>query len=214
MPSMSSKIRFYSHSTIFYFWPLWLISLTLGFLTVSHTFSVDLAGVIFLFSLLFSLFVITIDVRGLWVVIFVLGLIVLGLLFERTGVMRIIYHTIISLKISIEPNFYFLFAIPMAVVWLFTTVLYDRRKYVELRPNELTVVKEIGEGVVNYDTMGIVFRKKRDNFIQHWIFGLGSGDLVITTGSGGGHKEVIYINNVFRIGNKINRMHQVLENKR
>ncbi len=208
------KIRFYSHSLIFYFWPLWLSSLAFGFITIINPNTIETIGAAFLLSLLFTIFSIAIDIRGLWVIIFTLFFTIIGFVFEKTGILYEILNSISYLKINIEPKFYFLFGLPLAITWFFTIILYDRRKYVELRSNELTVVKEIGEGVINYDTMGIVFRKKRDNFVQHWIFGLGSGDLVITAGAGGSHKETIYVNNVLRVGSKIKKMHQILETRR
>jgi energy-coupling factor transporter transmembrane protein EcfT len=205
-------IRFYSHSLIFYFWPLWLISIILGtigsFTTIKDTYT----GTAFIFFLLFTIFSTTVSIRGLWVILISLAFMVIALVLNQVGVLSNLFNTISSLHVSLDSNFYFLFGVPLATMWLFIIVLYDRRKYIELRPHELSVIEEIGEGVKNYDTMGLAFRKERDNFVQHWIFGLGSGDLIITA-SIGGHKETIYVANIISISKKIEAMHHILEKR-
>ena len=205
-------LRFYSHSLIFYFWPLWLFSIIIGVVGLFTEIKDTYTGTIFVFVLLFTIFSITVSVRGLWVILITFGFIILGLILYLTGVLISTLEAVYSLHVSLDTNFYFVFGIPLAVLWLLVIFLYDRRKYVELRPHELSVIEEIGDGVHNYDTMGLAFRKHRDNFVQHWIFGLGSGDLIITA-SIGGHKETIYVHNVLSISDKLKKMHEILEKR-
>ena len=209
-----SYIRFYSHSLIFYFWPMWIIALGLGTLSLMASVETNIIyGNIFLLSLLFSLFSTTVDIRGLWVVLFSLSLVILTLLLNMADVLEKVISAVLQMNIVINTDFYFAFGVPLLFIWLFVTFIYDRRRFVELRSHELTVVKEIGEGVVSFDTTGMVFRKQRDNFVQHMLFGMGSGDLIITAGVSG-HKETIHIDNVLGIAAKIKKMHDIMEHRR
>lgn len=208
----SKTMRFYSHSLLFYYWPMWVMSLALGVLSAIDPGHTNIYGSVFLLGLLFSLLSISIDIRGLWVVLFGLASIIILLLLNMANILDDVLASLFKLNIDINPNFYFAFGLPIMLAWLFVTFIYDRRRFVELRAHELTVVKEIGEGVISFDTTGMVFRKQRDNFVQHMVFGMGSGDLIITAGISG-HKETIHIDNVLRISKKIKRMHEILEQR-
>lgn len=208
----SKTLRFYSHSLLFYYWPMWLMSLVLGVLSTIDPSHTNVYGSIFLLGLLFSLLSISVDIRGLWVVLFGLASIIILMLLNMVGILDDMLVALFKLNIAINPNFYFAFGLPIMFAWLFVTFIYDRRRFVELRAHELTVVKEIGEGVISFDTTGMVFRKQRDNFMQHMVFGMGSGDLIITAGISG-HKETIHIDNVLSITKKIKHMHAILEQR-
>ena len=80
-----------------------------------------------------------------------------------------------------------------------------------MRPTQITVVEEVAKGEKIFDTVGLVFDKKRDNFFQHLLLGFGSGDLLITTS--GGQREQIYFNNVMMINNRIQKIHDLRERR-
>ena len=97
------------------------------------------------------------------------------------------------------------------VIWLLVVALYDRRRYIEVRPTQFTMVEEVGDAERNFDTVGLVFDKRRDNFFQHWLLGFGSGDLVVTTA--GGQREQIRFPNVTRISRRIDQLTEIREQR-
>ena len=49
------------------------------------------------------------------------------------------------------------------------------------RPASCVCRLEIGEAETAYDTTGMTIQKQRSDLFRHWILGLGSGDLIVTT---------------------------------
>lgn len=224
------QLIFYSHSQIFYFWPVWLFAFI--FAGITYFSSIDFIGktsagkevvvkmvgspalgLSFLVILLSVIIFTSIDIRGIWTASLTLLFILFCLIFyilspeKWSAFLRYIGH----LNIFMNFYFYLVTGIVMSALWVITFFLYDKRHYIVFRPAQLTIVEEIGEGEKNYDTMGLVFDKKRDNFFQHYILGFGSGDLVIIPA--GGKSERIQFSNVMQIGHRLNQIHRLRERR-
>ena len=73
------------------------------------------------------------------------------------------------------------------------------------------MVNEIGEGEKNFDSIGVVMEKKRDNFMQHMAVGFGSGDIIITPKVA--DREVITFPNVLRINSVLDQIQEIREQR-
>lgn len=233
----TDELKFYSHSQIFYYWPIWITSLVFAVITYSSgtTFKAvgtngkslmlhgkplvikmvgsPTLGLIFLVIMLSVIFFTSVNLRGVWAAVFVLGIILFCLMMYSFAHDQWVKLLAAVGQLNIFMNFYFYLITGVAVfiAWLLTFWLFDRRRYILMRPTQITVVEEVAKGEKIFDTVGLVFDKKRDNFFQHLLLGFGSGDLLITTS--GGQRMQIHFNNVMMINNRIQKIHELRERR-
>jgi hypothetical protein len=62
-----------------------------------------------------------------------------------------------------------------------------------------------------YDTVGMTVQKQRSDLFRHWILGLGSGDLLVTTTGAAAHH--FDLPNVLFIGKKVQMIEDMLREK-
>lgn len=222
----SLELKLISHSQFFYYWPVWFISLVFAGITawkgkeitipdaehlkivIIDTPSLGLAYLIVLITvILFT----SINIRGVWAALVAAAAICIGLLFSLLKIWEPILRAIGNVNFFLNREFYFFMGIVLLIFWVLVVFLYDRRHYLVFRPTQFTVVEEIGAGEKNYDTFGLSFDKKRDNFFQHWLLGFGSGDLRITTS--GAQRHEIEFPNVLFIGKNLKKIHQIREDR-
>ena len=221
-------IRFYSHSQLFYYWPLWLISYVFALITYisgksavvtvagqkAVTFKVYPApglGLAYLIILICVILFTSVNVRGVWAALVAATIVITGLVFNLLNWWKPILNALGGLNFFLNYHFYLTVGVVLSILWVAIFFLYDRRHYIEFRPTQLTIVEEVGKGEKNFDTMGLVFDKQRDNFFQHLLLGFGSGDLVIKTH--GGDSKQIFFPNVLRIGARIEQLHKLREQR-
>jgi len=75
-------------------------------------------------------------------------------------------------------------------------------------PGQLTHDAVIGGAQKSYDTRGMVFEKHRQDLFRHWVLGLGSGDIQISTT--GARKETIHIPNVLFVDAKVSEIQKMI----
>ncbi|MCB9639266.1 MAG: hypothetical protein H6728_08195 [Myxococcales bacterium] len=220
-------VRFISHSQLFYYWPVWVTSLIFAVITRVSGKQITIGsgeskqivyfvtspglGLAFLIILFAVIMFTSVNIRGVWAALVAASFVIFGLLFHFFGVWSPILKFLGGLSFYMSYHFYLVTAIVLAVVWFLVFLVYDQRHYIEFRPTQITLVEEVGEGARNFDTTGLVFDKKRDNFFQHWILGFGSGDLKITTS--GGQREEIYFPNVLNISQRIEQIQRIREQR-
>ncbi|MEM1008223.1 MAG: hypothetical protein AAGJ35_04400 [Myxococcota bacterium] len=219
--------KFFRNSQLFYYWPVWALSLLFALLTKVSGQPVEMIskntkttvlfvsspglGLAFLIVLLAVILFTSVNVRGVWAALVAASFVIFGMVFYIFGYWKPILAFFGGLQFYLSYHFYLTTGITLFIAWFFIFAFYDRRHYVEFRPTQLTIVEEVGEGARNFDTIGLVFDKKRDNFFQHWILGFGSGDLKITTS--GGQREEIYFANVLFISQRIEQIHKIREQR-
>ena len=62
----------------------------------------------------------------------------------------------------------------------------------------------IGGAQKSYNTRGMVFEKHHRDLFRHWVIGLGSGDIQISTT--GAKRETVYVPYVLFVDTKINEI--------
>ena len=72
---------------------------------------------------------------------------------------------------------YLAVAIPLCIIWVFSTFIYDHYVYLIVSRGQVRVRQAIGDAELAVDASGLLLEKKRNDFFRHWILGLGSGDL-------------------------------------
>jgi hypothetical protein len=219
MKEGTDHIVIYGHSSLFYWWPVWLMCFILagatyaegdhaGGVTVSNT---NVLGVIFVITLLAVALSSTVILRGMVSVVAAVTLIAVTVAFAWFGWWGQILGFLGGLEIRINAAGYLCIGIPLFVAWVLVIGVYDRMHYVTFGRGQIRYVLEVGDGEVVMPAEGAVVEKKRSDAFRHWVLGLGAGDLMIR--SGGPNSPAIELKNVLRIKQKLAVIDRMLREK-
>jgi hypothetical protein len=214
------EIRIYSHSSFFYWWPVWATGYLMAALTIAQGVHVQIGGqqVLFypgknpgvIYSVVFLLVILltNVTVRGLASVVTILSIMFLTVLFAWLGWWDEILRFLPNLAIYMNLGFYLFFSTLIFLVWVGSVFAYDRMSYWIIRPGQITHEFVIGGAEKSYDTRGMVFEKLRQDFFRQWILGFGSGDIRISTT--GAKREDLYVPNVLFVDWKVQQIQRLI----
>jgi hypothetical protein len=220
-PAALPEIRLYSHSTIFYWWPVWATGYIMALVTLlqggvvrldeakrDSIFTTSAPGLTFTIVLLLVILFTNVRIRGMASLATVLGVGFLTMLVAWLGWWDDILRVIPELSIQMNLGFYLVFSTVLMVMWSLTFFVFDRMVFWRIRPGQLTEERVIGGGELSYDTRGMLFEQQSDDFFRHVILGLGAGDLrLVTTGA---KKEIIQIPNVLLAQSKVRKIQRLV----
>ncbi len=209
----------YGHSSLVYWWPVWLVCFILagatyaegdrsGGVTVSN---INAPGVVFVVILLVVAVSSTVILRGMVSVVAVITLIAVATAFAWFGWWGHILGFLGGLEIRINAAGYLCVGIPLFLVWAAVIGMYDKMHHVTFGRGQIRYVLEVGDGEVVMPSEGAVVEKKRSDAFRHWVLGLGAGDLMIR--SGGPNSPAIELKNVLRIHRKLAVIDRMLREK-
>lgn len=217
------QLRIYSHSSFFYWWPVWAVGYVMAFLTYAHgkpdqVEAIGQArewfhpsnnlGVVYILVLFLVILITNFSVRGLKSGMVILGAVLLAVVLAWVGWWDEVFSWFGHLRIHLTLGAYFWFSTLMFVTWVVTVFGLDRLSYWEFTPGQLTRKSVLGAGSKSYNAQGMGLEKHRDDLFRHWLLGLGSGDLRIST-SGATHEQ-IEVPNVLFIGSKVEAMQRLI----
>lgn len=165
-------------------------------------------GTVFCFLVLVTIVITNVPLRGLWSAIVLVVLVFLVLLFAFLGWWDNIFVGIENLRIHINLAGYLFLGIGVFALWAMATWVFDRRSYVIFTPGQVRVCEHIGAAVQTYSTLGMSMEKQRDDVFRHYIFGFGSGDLILKVG--GSDKKEIRLPNILGIGSRLKTVEDML----
>jgi hypothetical protein len=168
-------------------------------------------GVVFVGVILLVVAVTNFTLRGLASIIAIAGIIIFGLFFSLLGWWDDILLWLGGLDIRLNMGGYLALAIPLFVIWVFSTFVYDHYTYLIVTRGQVRIRQSIGDGEVAVDATGLLLEKKRDDIFRHWLLGLGSGDLHVKTGSPSSLN--FELPNVLFVGWKLARVQELLREK-
>jgi len=168
-------------------------------------------GVIFIMTILLVVVFTNLTVRGLASIIVIAGLVITTLVLAQFHMWDQIFHWVGGLDIRMNAGGYLAMALPLFLVWVFATFVYDRYVYLIVSRGQIRIRKDIGDGEVAVDTNAVVLEKKRDDLFRHWVLGLGSGDLRVKTG--GPANLDFELNNVLFIGSRLGRIQNLIRER-
>ncbi len=207
------RLRIYSHSSLFYWWPVWVIGYIMAMITYVYgqehligqaqtwIHSSSNLGLIFFFVLFLVILITNVSVRGLASGMVLMGVALAIVLLAYFGWWDQVLSWFGGLEISLNLGAYFWFSTLMFMTWVVSVFVLDRTRYWEIKPGQLTYHAIFGSGSKSYNTQGMALDKHRDDLFRHWLIGLGSGDLEIHT-SGASHEQ-LDVRNVLFIGSKV-----------
>lgn len=213
-------LRIYSHSSIFFWWPVWVVGYVMALITYSegHTYQLGQSqtwvhpssglGLIFFLCLFLVIVITNFSVRGLASGMVILVVSLLAVLLAYFGWWDTFFGWFGALDIHLNLGAYFWFSTLMVVLWSLTVFGIDRMSYWEVTTGQLTHKVLLGGGSKSYNSQGMGLEKHRDDLFRHWLLGLGSGDLQIRTS--GATREQIDVPNVLFIGAKAKAMQRLI----
>jgi hypothetical protein len=219
MEKADDQIVVYGHSSLFYWWPVWLASFILAGVTYSEgdrsggvtVSNINGPGAVFVVILISVAVSSTVLLRGMVSVVAFVSLIAVTVAFAWFGWWGEILRFLGGLEIRINAAGYLCIGIPLFVAWLAVVRLYDRQHYVIFGRGQIRYVQEVGDSEMVIPAEGAIVEKKRSDAFRHWILGLGAGDLVIR--SGGQTSPRIELKNVLMIRNKLAVIDKLLREK-
>ena len=186
-------------------------------------------GVIYFTIILLVIFFTNVPLRGLTATLFLAAIIIIFLLLYSFGQLRYLAEKVLMLDVRINLAGYIMLSLCLFILWGIAFWLVDHRIYIEFVPGQIKVVTEVGEGETTYDSAGVEFLiQPTDPFRNHllglawlgWLlkatrlvrneeWGLGTGDLIVTTGG-----RQISISNVIGLTEKRQAITEMLKKQR
>src|SRR5581483_9735318 len=180
------EIIIYSHSSLFYWWPVWITGYLFALLTYLQGINVNINGQDYLvhpsknlgvlYTAVFTLVIVltNVSLRGMMSVIVIISAMFFTVLFAWLDWWNEILSMLGHLHIFMNAGFYVFFSSALFVVWALAFFMFDRMDYWRIRPGQMTHERVIGGGERSYDTRGMLFEKHLVDFFKHKILGLGS----------------------------------------
>jgi hypothetical protein len=168
-------------------------------------------GIIFFTVLLLVVFITNVSLRGLWSVL-VIVLIVLAL--TLLSVFRVwddFFDLLGLLDIRLSMAGYVIPSVVLLALWLVAFIFFDPRTYMIFSAGQIRYCLEVGDAEHVHDTTNMSVTKRRDDVFRHWMLGLGSGDLIVTTG--GTKPETFDLPNVLFVGGKLKVIEELLRSR-
>ncbi len=263
VPGPDREIRIYSHSALFYWWPVWACGLIMSLVTwidggrmlvvpssaaVAENVSVinpsdgkptiypvvvevpatssgkapsvdtekrwmsrdKNLGVLFVATLLVTILITSVSMRGLWSVLLVLFVVLLIVILALAGVWSNVANAFSLIDIRINFAGYLVTSLILFAMWALAVFVFDRRTYLAITSGQVRLCTAIGAGETVYDTTGMTFQKRQDDLFRHWIVGLGSGDLVLHRTN---VNQEIDFPNVLFIGGKVREIEKLFKER-
>ena len=218
------EIQLVGHSSLFYWWPVWAASLALGFysLAAGRAVAVDpngvervipnsTIGVVFVAVMLAVIGFTSVKLRGLASITALTMMAFIALLLAYFEVWDNVVAAIPAMSVHMNAGFYFVFGGGLAVMWLLQFFVFDRLTYYRIRPGQMIEERLIGGGERSFDTHGMLFEQKDDDFFRHRLLGLGAGDIQLITDDA--RKESIRISNVLFVERRVDEIQRLINVK-
>lgn len=215
-----TELRVYSHSTFFYWWPVWLTGYIMALVTYMDGQPVTVGnsqvwmhhsknlGVLFTLIFFLVILITNVSLRGMASVVVILAAAFTALLLAYMGWWEDVLNAMGRVAIFMNMGFYIFFSSLVLFVWAISVFVYDRFTYWRVTPGQITHDTVVGGAQKSYDTRGMVFEKRRQDLFRHWILGLGSGDIQISTT--GARRETFEIHNVLFVDAKVSAIQKMI----
>ncbi len=214
------EVRIYSHSTFFYWWPVWVTGYIMALVTYMDGQQMQIGnaevwmhpsknlGVLFTLIFFLVILITNVSLPGLASVVVILAAAFGALLLAYFGWWEDVLNLMGRVSIFMNMGFYVFFSSLVFLVWAISVFVYDRMSYWRVTPGQLTHDAVIGGAQKSYDTRGMVFEKHRQDLFRHWIIGFGSGDIEISTT--GARRETFSIPNVLFVDSKVGEIQHMI----
>ena len=187
----AKEIVVISHSNLFYWWPAWVAGYLIALWTyvqgttftaneamISHIHPSNNPGLLFIAIVIGLVIFTNAKLRGIYSIMTLVSAAFVVVLFAWLGWWDAIISAIPQLSAKANLGFYLVFSTLLLSVWLLSYFVFDRISYWVVRPGQFSQVSLLGGGSQNYDTQGVRFERREQDYFRHILLGLGAGDMV------------------------------------
>ena len=165
-------------------------------------------GAIFVVGLIVTIIVTNVPLRGLWSFLVIIMVVVVALTFALLNIWDDVFRILGGIHIHMNMAAYLTIGVVVFAIWALATFLFDQRSFVIFTPGQIRYCEHVGAAVQAFPTGGVSLEKQRDDLFRHYIFGLGSGDLIIKRSMG--ENREIRMPNVLFLGWRISKVEDIL----
>ncbi|MEO0981807.1 MAG: hypothetical protein AAFX03_04060 [Pseudomonadota bacterium] len=213
-------MKLYAHSTLLYWWPVWLTSFGLGVWSMIAGDDVPLGdgtirmlpssspGFLFIILMVLVAVVTTNKLKGLRSVILMLSVLLLAILAAWAGLIDEIIGSIAAVSTHVSAGFYLTFGTGLVALWASTVFVFDKLSYWRISEGQLVRVRVIGAAEKAYDARGLTVEHEADDLLRHLVFGFRSGDIVLRTS--GAENATVALRNVLFVDRKISEIQRLV----
>jgi hypothetical protein len=217
------EVTIYPHSMLLYWWPVWVTGYILALLTWLEGTKVQFGdaevimhpsknlGVIYTMVFILVVVLTNSTVRGVASALVIAILLALTFLLAYLDLWEDILRAISYLAMYMNLGFYVFFSTAILIIWVLAVFVFDRMEYWTIRPGQVVHNMVFGGGARTFDTINMSVYKLRSDLFRHWILGLGSGDIHLTTAGANGREFVLP--NVMFVGPKLSAIEQLVAMK-
>ena len=224
------SIRIYEYTDMVYWWAIWFAALVCMFLTATFGESFTIGdkavkihsspwvGIGFLL-IMFSVQIFTqLRARGIYAVIMILALVVIGLLVHMLVGWTFIWDLVSLVKVHMNMAFYVMIFVVSFALWFYVTIIHSRLTYGFVHSGEVGWRSPLTGQVESYRPLNFQVIKRSDDLIVHTILGLrflglGTGDIEVKFDVPGGGSQHHVFKNVWRPEAKIAIMERLIQAK-
>jgi hypothetical protein len=217
------EVTVYPHTMLLYWWPVWVTGYILALLTWLEGTTVHFgdAAVIMhpsknlgvIYTMVFILVVVLTNatVRGLASALVIAIVLAVTFLLAYLNLWEDILYAISFLAMYMNLGFYVFFSTAIFIIWALGVFIFDHMESWTFRPGQVVHNMVFGGGSRTFDTINMSVYKLRSDLFRHWILGLGSGDLHLTTGGNNAHEFILP--NVMFVGARLNAIESLVAMK-
>jgi hypothetical protein len=212
------EVKIISHSNIFYWWPAWVAGYAVALITsmqgspiafepgvVELVHPSNNPGIFFIATVVLLVVFTTSKLRGIYSILALVTAAFFAVLFAWLGWWDSILRLIPNLSARANLGFYLVFSTMLLIVWALAFFVFDRLIVWRVRPGQLIEERLVGGRARSYDTSGLRFEKRGQDFFHDIVLGLGAGDLLLNTS-----KETIQIPNVLLVDRKVKAIERLI----
>jgi len=202
------EVTVYPHSMLLYWWPVWVTGYILALLTwlngevirftqangqVTEVLMHPSKNLGVIYTMVFILVVVLSNatVRGVASALVIAVVLALTFLFAYLDLWQDILEWIGYLAMYMNLGFYVFFSTAILIIWVLAVFVFDRMEYWTFRPGQVVHNMVFGGGARTFDTINMSVYKLRSDLFRHWILGLGSGDIHLSTGGNNAREFVL-----------------------
>jgi hypothetical protein len=178
------NIRLWPRIPVLY--PMALVALICGFITMgsgADSSTGHVCGLIFLAVTAFSLFTLTIDIGFTWALLWLAGVVIVGLILFIINIYHPFIKEVLPWLAEFKPfanhQFYFTVFMTWALILLVAAIVV-RFHYVKIESNEVIVVGGVLDKRRRFSTMGMRYTKEITDVFEYYLPFVRSGRLVLS----------------------------------
>lgn len=220
-PAEKTKLRIVAHSSLLYWWPVWLLGFVASAMTALSGHEVALPsgpeihlsrspsmGFAFMALIALTAAVSTVRLKGLRSVILLLVLALILIVMAWAGWLGDLARLVPAFAVHVSAGAFFVLSSLLFAVWALQILVLDRLSYWEISAGQLVRKRVIGAAEEAFDARGMIVEHEADDFIRHIVFGLGSGDIYLHTA--GADRQSIHLQNVILVDRKVDQAHRLV----